>query len=419
MTPRVKGTQDFADMTLFNRVVDAAKTACAMHSFKEVATPILEHAELFHHSLGETSDVVTKEMFMIQMRNEEKLPICLRPELTAPIMRMFMDQSQPNLPWKVFSYGPTFRYERPQKGRFRQFHQFSIEAIGASSILYDVELLVLLEKLFSHTLGLSSFALLINFLGCSDDRVRFSSQLKTFLDQHEHELCPTCKTRKETNMLRVFDCKESSCQAVYTNAPKTIDFLCETCAVEWQALKDNLEALSVSYSVMPTLVRGLDYYTKTVFEFSSMLLGAQSAFCGGGRYDRLGEILGSKQMTPACGAGIGIERVMALLELQKNVRDERTNCIAIAPLDVAQHTLALLVQDDLRAHHIPTYIIFDATGPKQAIKKADRSAARYAVILGEDEQKNGCGKLKDMTSGEEELIVLSQLAQKISSLLKA
>ncbi len=414
MINSVKGTQDFLDLFLFKTIINKASSHCELYHYHEIATPIIEHTELFKRSLGIHTDVISKEMFTIEPRSEESNSISLRPEATASTMRAYLNNGIQQNPWKVFSWGPMFRYERPQKGRFRQFHQFNIENIGSSSILSDVELIAMLDKLFSHTLGLTEYALAINFLGCSADRAAHKIVLKEFLDANSTKICPTCLARKDTNIMRVFDCKSEACQEVYTKAPKTIDHLCAECASEWQLLQDNLSMLSVSHSVLPTLVRGLDYYTKTVFEFSSSALGAQSAFCGGGRYDHLAEMLNSKKVVPSVGAGIGIERLIAIVEAEKTITKPQETCfVVIAPLTDAQKTLALLMGDNLRRNNIKTHIILDTTSVKSMMRKADSLQATHTILVGETEQNTQQVMLKNMHSGEEKTVAIAKLAQEL------
>jgi len=414
MINSVKGTQDFLDLFLFKSIVNKASSHCELYHYHEIVTPIIEHTELFKRSLGLHTDVVSKEMFTIEPRNEEADRICLRPEATASTMRAYLNNGIQQNPWKVFSWGPMFRYERPQKGRFRQFHQFNIENIGSSSILSDVELIAMLDKYFSNVLGITEYALAINFLGCSADRAAYKNILKEFLDANSTKMCPTCIERKETNIMRVFDCKSEVCQTLYKKAPKTIDHLCTQCKSEWQALQNNLSILSVSHSILPTLVRGLDYYTKTVFEFSSSSLGAQSAFCGGGRYDHLAEMLDSKKVVPAVGAAIGIERLVAIVEAQQSIKKQQESCfVVIAPLADAQKTLSLLIGDNLRRNNITTHIILDTTSVKSMMRKADSLQATHTILVGETEQQTQHVMIKNMRTGEEKTIAIAKLAHEL------
>ena len=408
MIPRIKGTQDFIDCTLFNFIIDSIKKHLSLYRFIEIQTPILESIDLFVRSLGTHTDVVSKEMFLIEARQESSEGrICLRPEGTAPTVRAFNEHHIQTIPWKVFSWGPMFRYERPQKGRFRQFHQVTIEIIGSGSIAEDAQCITMLDRFFHETLQLNNYALVINFLGCSSDREKYLAILKKFLNKPGvvENICDQCKERKEHNSMRIFDCKNPQCQEIYKTAPHIADHVCAECTQEWKELQNQLLLLSVSYAYKPTLVRGLDYYTKTVFEFVSKDLGAQDTFCGGGRYNQLVKELGNKQDHPAIGAAFGIERLMLLLE---PLRDQlpiaqKAALHMIIPMALAQHTLALLLADELRAHGICTDIVLEGS-MKSMMRKASSLGAAYALILGETEQQNGTVMVKNMVTGTEEAI---------------
>ena len=413
MIPRVKGTQDFIDCTLFNFFIDTVKKHLTTYHFAEIQTPILESVDLFCRSLGLYTDVVSKEMFIIEPRQEGSDDrICLRPEGTAPAVRAFNEHRIELTPWKVFSYGPMFRYERPQKGRFRQFHQVTMEVIGSGAIAQDVQFIAMLDRYFSEILTINNYALVINFLGCSEDRANFLLILKKFMDKPEIEqnICEQCKQRKEHNIMRIFDCKNPQCQELYRNAPHIADNLCEPCTQEWQDLQNQLSLLSISHTYRPTLVRGLDYYNKTVFEFVSKNLGAQDTFCGGGRYNQLVKQLGGNQDRPSIGAAFGIERLMLLLEpLRDQLNIPHPPALhMIIPMTPAQHTLALLLADELQAHNICTDILFEGS-IKSMMSKANKFGAAYALILGETEQGNRTVTVKNMTNGTEQVIAQTNL----------
>ncbi len=404
MFTRVKGTQDFLDLTLFNFLITATKKHLEVYNFIEIATPILEHVELFKRSLGLETDVVSKEIYIIAGDDED--PICLRPEATASSVRAFVNHSIAQTPWKVFLWGPMFRHERPQKGRFRQFHQINMEIIGSQSIYQDVHFLKMLDRFFHEALKLDTYGLLINFLGCAADRITYKNLLHTFLAKNANVVCATCIIRKEKNIMRVFDCKTEGCQQAYKKAPRIADNLCKECAIEWQQLRDNLEHLSISYSYTPTLVRGLDYYDKTVFEFVSSELGAQNAFCGGGRYNHLVKEIGAKEDQPSLGASMGIERLLLLLE---RVKDKLTLPVQpalylVIPLTQEQHPLALLLADELQGRDLCTDVLVDEASLKSMMRKANKMGAKYALIIGPDEQKEKMVTVKNMITGAEEKI---------------
>jgi histidyl-tRNA synthetase len=407
MISKVRGTQDILDTRLFNFVIQTAKKHLDLHGFAEIVLPILEHTELFKRSLGLHTDVVSKEMFIIANADADtEESICLRPEATASTMRAFVEhRTNLQTPWKVFTWGPMFRYERPQKGRFRQFNQINIEIIDAVSISYDVYLIAMLDRLFQERFLLENFALTINFLGCPADRQAYKKVLFDFLSSIESQLCSNCIERKQKNIMRVFDCKQSSCQALYTKAPFIADHLCSTCNAEWQQLKMQLELLSVSYSYVPTLVRGLDYYDKTVFEFVSDSLGAQKAFCSGGRYDHLASQLGSDQEYPSLGASIGMERLLLLLEpmQDKLSLSQLLPLQVVIPLDVKQHRLALLLADELTLNGIHCDIFFDGS-LKSMMRKANKMGAQHVLLIGDEEQASGTVTIKNMMTGTEEKI---------------
>lgn len=405
MITKVKGTQDMLDLRLFNYCVDTAKAHLAAHHFTEIATPIIEQTELFKRSLGVDTDVVSKEMFILNSIDPEE-SLCLRPEATAPIMRTFLENHIQQTPWKVFTYGPMFRYERPQKGRYRQFHQLSVEVIGSSAINQDVQLITLFERLFHEKFKLNNFVMNLNFLGCSEDRARYRDDLKKFLLSPEAAgICATCQVRREKNIMRVFDCKCEACQAIYVNAPQLTDYLCDSCAAEWTELQDGLDLLSVSYVLNPRLVRGLDYYNKTVFEFTSSNLGAQSAFCAGGRYDQLAQQMDSKDDFPSIGAAIGLERLMLLLEPMQ----ESLPMMQVLPLHVVlpmaseYQQLALLLADELIAQNLCTEVLFEGS-LKSMMRKANSLGARYVLLLGENERIGAFVTVKNMVTGDEQKV---------------
>ncbi len=389
------------------------------YHFKEIVTPVLESVALFKRSLGQETDVVSKEMFVVNSSSAEKGEdeICLRPEATASVVRAFVEEGIQTVPWKVFLFGPMFRYERPQKGRYREFYQCSMEMVGVQSLAYDVQLIAMLDRLFRHSCKLEAYALHLNFLGCPEDRVRFKEELGVFLTAHAASLCQTCLKRKDTNILRVLDCKNETCQQLYRTTSRLTDCLCEQCATEWQQVREQLEELSVPFMHVPNLVRGLDYYNKTVFEFVSPLLGAQSAFCGGGRYDQLVAQIGGREDQPSVGAAIGLDRLVLLLE---TVQDQlacsyEPKLFTIIPLSSQQHSLALLLADVLIREGICVDILFDGS-VKSMMRKADKSGSKAVLFLGEDEQQVGTVKVKLMQSGHEEVVKQTSLAQYIKAL---
>ena len=415
MISRVKGTQDFLNLKLYNFVIDLIKNHLENYNFKEIQTPILEHIELFQRSVGEHTDIVNKEMFTFTTKGDEIL--CLRPENTASIVRAFLNsqtspkttlgnQTQIDVPWKVFTVGPMFRYERPQKGRYRQFHQVSIEIIGSDSVSQDAQFIKMLDQLFKDKICINNYSLLVNYLGTTEDRKKYTELVKNFLEQNSTKICEKCKERAEKNTLRIFDCKNPDCIELYKSAPKITDNLSADTKGEWEKLKEALDILDVKYVIAPHLVRGLDYYNKTVFEFVSLELGAQNAFCAGGRYDQLALMIGGKKDEPSIGAAIGIERLLDLVELVKGKLQipEEKYLTVVLPLSKEQNESALLLADTLLQNNIRTEVLFDDSSLKSKMRKANKLSAKYVLLIGEEEQKNNNVTVKNMASGNEETI---------------
>lgn len=410
MFARIKGTQDILDYRLIEGLLQIVERHLKNYNFAQVATPILESTNLFERGLGVGTDVVSKQMFVVQSKSESE-QICLRPEITAGTLRAFIEQQGSLvLPWKAFSFGPVFRYERPQKGRCRQFHQISIESLGTSSVIYDALFICMLSTLFAEKLALENFVLYVNFLGQHEDREIFKTHLYNFLSEHDAILCATCRQRKETNILRVFDCKVDVCHNLYQQAPKITDYLTPASQAEWQSVQDQLHQLSVTFVHDPYLVRGLDYYNKTVFEFVGTTLGAQSTFCGGGRYDSLAQQLGSKDEIPAIGAGIGMERLLLLLEGQEEkFATQRLPLICVIPCGVEQNGTALLIAEHLQAADLCVDILVDPASLKSKLRKADKLQARYALVIGEQEQAENFVMIKNMMTGKDEKVSQADL----------
>ncbi len=408
MIQKIKGTQDFLDLSQFNIFIETTKKHLICYNFSQIQIPILEPIELFKRSLGLETDVISKEMYTVKTSYEED-NICLRPEMTASTVRAFLNANIETTPWKVFSYGPVFRHERPQKGRFREFNQFNIEVIGTDSITQDIQLVKMLDRLFNNVLKIKTSTLGLNFLGCLEDRQKFKNKLYSFLEKNVDKLCKNCLERKEKNIMRIFDCKVESCQEIYKNAPFIAENLCQNCDTEWNYLKDKLSELAVSFSYMPKLVRGLDYYSKTVFEFSSTALGAQSAFCGGGRYE-LAKQLDHKTEVPSIGAAIGIERLLLILEAENiNFKIEEKNLHVIIPLSEQQKPLSLVITDQLQAANLTTDILLENDSVKSMMRKANKMDAKYVLLIGDQEQSSGQITVKNMVTGQEDKVQQSNL----------
>jgi len=411
MIPKIKGTQDFLDLGLLQFVIKQTSDHLNLHNFNQIELPILESADLFKRTVGTETDIVNKEMFIIEPRVGSNETICLRPEATAQTMRAFLEHNIQVLPWKVFSYGAMFRYERPQRGRYRQFQQCNIEIISTDDINQDVLLIGMLDSLFSTKLQITNYALSLNFLGCPEDRINFREKLTNFL-QANLEICETCQKRATTNPLRIFDCKNETCQKIYVTAPKIVDHLCEECNVEWKQLQNHLELLGVSFAIKPDLVRGLDYYNKTVFEFTSPDLGAQSSFCGGGRYE-LATQLGHKTAVPSIGAAFGMDRILIILE---TIQDRlpikpKPALTVILPLEPKYNMLALLVAQNLSQHTITNDIILEDSSIKSKMRKANKLGPIHCVLIGENEQATNSVTLKNMVTGNERLVKQTKLVE--------
>lgn len=403
MISRVRGTEDILDLTLHNFLIETAKHHMLCYNFNEIQTPILEHTSLFIRSLGNETDVVSKEMYIFNQESEES--ICLRPEATASTIRAYLENGVQQRPWKAYTYGPMFRHERPQKGRWRQFSQFSIEVINSSSILHDIQFLKMLDDLFTRKLRLENYVLKLNFLGCSEDRKNHKEALLAFLQTILGEICQTCIVRKDRNTLRIFDCKNEHCQNLYTKAPKLLEHLCPSCSGEWKLLTQTLTVLSVNFIIDPLLVRGLDYYNKTAFEFTSRDLGAQNTFCGGGRYT-LGKELGARDDIPSIGCAFGIGRVLLLMEQMKHklALPEQPPLHVIIPFAAEQQPLALLLAHELTYHNLCTEVLLEGSSVTNMLKKANNLGAKYVLLLGPDEQAQGTVAIKNMIKGTTELV---------------
>ncbi len=362
------------------------------YGFEFISTPILEDTALFKRSVGESSDIVSKEMYQFIDKGDND--ICLRPEGTAGVVRSFVENKLDRVGGihKFYYHGPMFRYERPQKGRFRQFHQFGVESFGVSSYLEDV-LIIKMAKDILDTFGIN-YTILINYLGCDVCMPPFKEKLVTFLDTQE-DLCEDCQKRKRTNPIRVFDCKNSNCQELLKPAPRLNQNFCENCKSDFSEILKLLDKADISYQVDSNLVRGLDYYSKTAFEFVSSDLGAQNAVAGGGRYDKLVEYLGGRK-TPSIGFAIGIERILEMIELPKKKRD---GYYFGALCDEAVD--AVFKEANKKRVASSVTMGYSVKNLKAHLKAADRQNARYCAIIGEDELLNKEIWIKDLSEKSE------------------
>jgi len=387
---------------------------CRRFCYKEIRTPVFEHTELFARGVGETTDIVEKEMYTFQDKSGRS--ITLKPEGTAPVARAYIEHklyTQP-LPVKLFYIIPGFRYERPQAGRFREFHQFGIEAFGSQSPHIDVEIMVL-AMLFFKGMGLRDIKLHINSIGCKTCRTDYTKALKDFLGESKQNLCETCKSRLDRNPLRVLDCKNPECREVLREAPVVIDYLCDECRAHFESVKNGLSAINIDYTVDPRIVRGLDYYTKTVFEIVSDDLGAQSTVCGGGRYDGLIEECGGPP-TPAAGFGMGIERLISILEKKNALKipEEKVD-VFIAPMKEEYGETALKFLYGFRERGISAETDYLQRSLKAQMKYAGKIPARFAIIIGEEEINSGFYTVKDLDAGEQQKVEGGKIFEYISN----
>jgi len=383
----------FDESKRYVHVISTAISVAKKYGYGYIETPILEETALFKRSVGESSDIVGKEMY--QFEDKGGNDVCMRPEGTAGVVRAFVHAKLDRQPvkQKFYYYGPMFRYERPQKGRLREFHQFGCESFGETSVYEDFTIITMLTQIFDE-LGIG-FDLQINSLGCKECMPPYRENLVNFLTDIKGELCEDCNRRIESNPIRVLDCKNTQCQSLLKTSPKLIDNLCESCDTDFKKLCKLLDNAGISYEVDTNLVRGLDYYSKTAFEFVSSEIGAQSAIAGGGRYDRLVEFLDGKP-TPAIGFAIGIERIMELAKMPEEVKD---GLYLGAMSEEAVESLFPIASKKRKEMRVT--VEYNSKGFKSHMKGADKVNARYAVLIGEDEMANGTVWVKDLETKEE------------------
>lgn len=387
-------------------VREVARTFCV----NEIRTPSFEHTELFLRGVGDTTDIVNKEMYTFEDKGGRS--ITLKPEGTAGVARAFIENSLYGnaQPTKMYYITPVFRYEKPQAGRLREHHQFGIEYYGAYSPSADVEVMMLAKAIFDK-FGVGNLVLNINSIGCPTCRKEYNSALKSYLGSRLNDMCPTCIERFEKNPLRILDCKEEGCRAITKDAPSVIDYLCDDCKAHHESVCRQLDALGVNYVVNPHIVRGLDYYTRTVFEFISSNIGAQGTVCAGGRYNNLVEQVGGKSC-PAVGFGMGIERLLLVLEsLGLEVGKAYVPDIYFAPVCDKAREITPALALNLRSKGLAVdYDIMDR-GFKPQLKYANKTGVKYLVILGEDEIAKNTASVKDMQSGEQVEVAIQKLEE--------
>ncbi|MCD6299997.1 MAG: histidine--tRNA ligase [Dehalococcoidales bacterium] len=409
-----RGTSDILpkEQPYWRYIEQKAVNICQLYGYERIDSPAFEDADIFIRTVGEETDIVEKEMYTFEDRGGNKLT--LRPEGTAPVCRAYIEHGLHNLPQpvKLYYITPIFRYERPQAGRYRQHYQFGCEAIGDADPALDAEVIDVAWRFFA-SLGLHQLSLQLNSIGCKQCRPQYLTALKDYYAKYHRDLCPDCKTRLKRNPLRLLDCKKPGCQQLADSAPRSVDYLCPPCAEHFDRLKRYLGLLEIPFEVNHRLVRGLDYYTRTVFEIQPEAEGAQSTLGGGGRYDDLIEELGGKP-TPALGFAIGIERIILNLKKQG---------ISVPPLPQPQVFIAH-IGDDAKAEAIKLAArlrqaatgVITAIGNKSLkaqLRQANTLGVRYTIIIGEDEIKTGTVILRDMTTGEQKTVPLDELQREL------
>lgn len=407
VTKAIKGTKDVLPKDAHkNQYIEATCFDIAERfGYKEIRTPVFEHTELFQRGVGDTTDVVQKEMYTFDDKGGRS--ITLRPEGTAGAVRSYLENGLCNeaLPQKVCYHTSCYRYEKPQAGRLREFHQFGIECFGTASPLADAEIIAVAKSIFD-TLEIKDLSLEINSIGCPTCRAEYHKALKEYFESKKDDLCDTCKDRLDRNPMRILDCKSPVCSAIAEGAPVVIDYLCDECREHFDMVQKYLKAQSIDFTINPKIVRGLDYYTKTVFEFVSNSIGAQGTVCGGGRYDGLVEELGG-QKTASLGFGMGLERLMLLMEAQNapfpepNVAD-----LFIVALGEKATLKAVEIAKDMRAEGFGCLLDLNQRSVRAQMKYADKLGAKFNVVIGDNEVDTGIARLKNMSTGEETEIAL-------------
>lgn len=380
--------------------------------FSEIRTPAIEQSKLFTRSIGDQTDIVSKEMYTFEDKGGRS--ISLRPEATASVVRAAIEHNLAikDKISKLYYIGPMFRYERPQAGRFRQFYQAGVELIGSSSAFADAEV-ILAGVLLFNSLGLKSLEVEINSVGCGKCRPGYEKELKKYLEDHSSGLCADCNERAGKNALRVLDCKKEECGSVISSAPSLKEMICQECKTHFEQLVEALGSFGVKVSVNEKLVRGLDYYTKTTFEIVSKELGAQNAVCGGGRYDALIEQLGGNSI-PAVGMAIGLERLISVMKAQKLLPEpERELAVYIAAIGLEAQRTAFKQLFELRKSGVSAETDLSGKSLKSQLKTADNLGARYVLIMGEEEARKGAFPLRDMKTGGQKEIKLEELFREI------
>ena len=409
ITQRPKGTQDWYGSDMHKRTIieAAARELCKVYNIKEVITPVFEHTVLFQRGVGETTDVVQKEMYTFEDKGHRS--ITLKPEGTAGAIRAYLENNMyaEPAPTKLFYVTPAFRYEQPQSGRLRQHHQFGVEFVGSKSPLVEVELISLVTT-FIRKIGLKDARLHINSIGCPNCRKTYNEALLSYLRAHEDHLCPTCRERMKKNPLRVIDCKVPECKEIVKDAPRTIDYLDDECREHFEELQSLLTEMNIPYEIDTGIVRGLDYYTKTVFEFVN---SDGFTLCGGGRYDNLVQEIDEKQNIPSVGFGMGIERIIYFLDKEQvALEPEPAIELYVGILGKEARAKAYKIVNALRMAGVVVETDYMDRSVKAQMKYANKLGAKHTVILGENELNSNKANIKNMETGEQTEVALDAIA---------
>ena len=413
-----RGTNDILPplSSKWKYILNKAEDLMNRYNYKEIKTPIFEYTPLFQRGIGEATDIVEKEMYTFEDKGGRS--VTLRPEGTASVMRSFMEnkiygRAQPT---KYYYFGPMFRYERPQSGRYRQFYQFGAEALGSNDPAIDAEMISMGLNLMEE-LGIENLEVIINSIGCQECRPDYIKELTNYLNKHQDELCSDCKKRLKTNPLRILDCKNESCSRVVKDAPQITDYLCNDCENHFESVRNYLDQLGIDYKVDPKLVRGLDYYTNTAFEIKYKGLGAQDTVFAGGRYNGLAEEIGGRDV-PGIGFAIGMERLILTLE-KEGIELPIDNSIDLFITTIGQQSKekGFSLMNNLRKSGLKTEMDYMDRSVGSQMKAADRLNAQYTIIIGGDELKSGEATVRNMKSGEEIDVELDNLVNEMHELV--
>lgn len=402
ITKKIKGTEDVLPKESYRWqfIEKIMREEATAYGFREIRTPVFEHTELFARGVGQTTDVVQKEMYTFDTKGGES--VTLRPEGTAGAARAVLEHALENegLPIKASYFVSCYRYEKPQAGRLREFHQFGLEVYGTQSPVADAELICAAQSIFDR-LQIGQLRLEINSIGCPKCRANYHKALKEYFEQYKSELCDTCLSRLEKNPMRILDCKSPICSKIAEGAPKITDYLCEECEKHFEAVQKYLDRAGVKYTVNPTIVRGLDYYTKTVFEFVTDCIGAQGTVCGGGRYDGLIEELGGKHL-PSLGFAMGLERLLMVMDKQGIEIPDFNECkLYIASMGESANEKSFELAKALRECGVEVQTDIVGRGLRAQMKYADKIGAKYSMVIGDNELEQNKATVKNMNTGKQ------------------